>query len=34
MIAGIALAQHARLATRNTVHFDDTAIPLLNPWTI
>lgn len=34
MIAGIALAQHATLATRNTVHFEDTAIPLVNPWTI
>jgi predicted nucleic acid-binding protein len=34
MIAGIALAQHATLATRNTAHFEDTAIPLLNPWTI
>lgn len=32
MIAGIALAQHATLATRNTVHFEDTAIPLVNPW--
>jgi predicted nucleic acid-binding protein len=34
MIAGIALAQHATLATRNTVHFEDTSIPLINPWTI
>lgn len=33
MIAGIALAQHATLATRNTVHFEDAAIPLVNPWT-
>jgi toxin FitB len=33
MIAGIALAQHATLATRNTVHFQDTSIPLVNPWT-
>ncbi|HLX86362.1 MAG TPA: type II toxin-antitoxin system VapC family toxin [Terriglobales bacterium] len=32
MIAGIALAQHATLATRNTLHFEDTAIPLVNPW--
>lgn len=32
MIAGIALAQHATLATRNTVHFQDTSIPLVNPW--
>jgi toxin FitB len=34
MIAGIALAQHATLATRNTVHFEDTSIPLVNPWTV
>lgn len=34
LIAGIALAQHATLATRNTVHFEDTQIPLVNPWTI
>jgi toxin FitB len=32
MIAGILLAQHATLATRNTSHFDDTLIPLINPW--
>lgn len=34
MIAGIVLAQHATLATRNTDHFEDTAIPLVNPWTV
>jgi len=34
MIAGIALAQHATLATRNIVHFEDTSIPLVNPWTV
>lgn len=34
MIAGIALAQHATLATRNTAHFEDAAIPLVNPWTV
>src|SRR5580692_10168299 len=28
MIAAIALAQHATLATRNTVHFDDISVPL------
>lgn len=33
MIAAIALAQHATLATRNTVHFDDISVPLINPWT-
>jgi predicted nucleic acid-binding protein len=32
MIAGIALAQHAMLATRNTAHFADTSIALINPW--
>jgi toxin FitB len=32
MIAGIALAQHATLATRNTGHFDDVSVPLINPW--
>jgi toxin FitB len=32
MIAGIALAQHATLATRNTAHFEDASIPLVNPW--
>jgi toxin FitB len=34
MISGIALAQHATLATRNTVHFEDASIPLVNPWTV
>jgi predicted nucleic acid-binding protein len=33
MIAGIALAQHAALATRNTAHFEDSSVPLVNPWT-
>lgn len=32
MIAGIALACHATLATRNTVHFDDLSVPVVNPW--
>jgi toxin FitB len=32
MIAGIVLARHATLATRNTAHFEDTAVPLVNPW--
>jgi predicted nucleic acid-binding protein len=32
MIAGIALAHRAILATRNTVHFDDLAVPVVNPW--
>ncbi len=33
MIAGIVLANHATLATRNTSHFDDLSSPLINPWT-
>jgi predicted nucleic acid-binding protein len=33
MIAGIVLARHATLATRNTAHFDDTSVPLIDPWT-
>jgi hypothetical protein len=32
MIAGIALANQATLATRNTSHFEDLSIPLINPW--
>jgi len=32
MIAGIVLAQNATLATRNTAHFDDLSVPLINPW--
>lgn len=31
-IAGIALARRATIATRNTRHFDDLTVPLLNPW--
>jgi hypothetical protein len=31
-IAGIALAQSATLATRNTRHFDDLATLVINPW--
>lgn len=34
MIAGIVLAHNATLATRNTVHFDDISVPLVNPWKI
>jgi predicted nucleic acid-binding protein len=34
MIAGIVLAQHATLATRNMMHFEDASIPLVNPWAI
>jgi toxin FitB len=32
MIAGIALATRAALATRNTSHFEDLSVPLINPW--
>jgi predicted nucleic acid-binding protein len=32
MIAGIALAQRATLATRNVRHFDDLTVPVVNPW--
>ena len=33
-IAGIALAQRATLATRNTRHFDDLSVPVINPWAV
>jgi len=33
MIAGIVLAQHASLATRNTAHFEDIPLPVIDPWT-
>lgn len=33
MIAGIVLARHASLATRNVTHFEDLTVPVLNPWT-
>jgi predicted nucleic acid-binding protein len=33
MIAGIALACHATLATRNISHFADLSVPVINPWT-
>jgi hypothetical protein len=33
MIAGIAVAHQATLATRNTRHFDDLPVPVVNPWT-
>jgi toxin FitB len=32
MIAGIVLAHHATLATRNITHFADVAVPVVNPW--
>jgi predicted nucleic acid-binding protein len=33
MIAGIVLANHAALATRNTSHFEDISAEIINPWT-
>jgi predicted nucleic acid-binding protein len=32
MIAGIVLACQATLATRNTSHFEDLSVPVVNPW--
>jgi len=32
MIAGIVLAHHATLATRNVTHFSDIAAKVVNPW--
>lgn len=34
MIAGIVLANRATLATRNTQHFEDLPVPVINPWEI
>jgi hypothetical protein len=31
-IAGIALARRSAIATRNTRHFGDLSIPVLDPW--
>lgn len=31
-IAGIALAHNATLATRNTRHFSDLSVTVVNPW--
>jgi predicted nucleic acid-binding protein len=33
MIAGMAIATGASLATRNTRHFNDLSITLIDPWT-
>ncbi len=32
MIAGIVLATHATLATRNVQHFEEIASSVVNPW--
>jgi predicted nucleic acid-binding protein len=34
MIAGIVLATHATLATRNVRHFEDIAASVVNPWEV
>ena len=31
-IAGIALARRASIATRNTRHFGDLSVPVIDPW--
>ena len=33
LIAGIATARHATIATRNVRHFADLAVPVVDPWT-
>ncbi len=32
MIAGIVVARHATLATRNTAHFSDVSATIVDPW--
>ena len=32
MLAGIVLAHHATLATRNARHFQDLPVPVVSPW--
>ena len=32
MIAGIVIAHHATLASRNVTHFADLSVPVVNPW--
>jgi predicted nucleic acid-binding protein len=34
MIAGIVIAHHATLATRNVLHFEDLSVPVVNPWLV
>jgi len=34
MIAGIAIAHRATLATRNTRHFADLPVPVIDPWAV
>jgi predicted nucleic acid-binding protein len=33
LIAGIAVARRATIATRNTRHFEGLDVPVVNPWT-
>ena len=33
-IAGIALSRRATLATRNTKHFQDLRVPVVDPWRV
>lgn len=33
-IAGIAVARHAKLATRNVQHFHDLKVPVVDPWSV
>jgi predicted nucleic acid-binding protein len=32
LIAGIALARRATIATRNTKHFEGLDVPVVDPW--
>jgi predicted nucleic acid-binding protein len=32
IVAGIALANHAIIATRNAPHFRHLSVPVINPW--
>lgn len=32
LISGIALARRGTIATGNTKHFDESDVPLINPW--
>lgn len=34
LIAGVAMAHGASLATRNTRHFDNLPTPVVNPWRV
>ena len=34
MIAGVVIASHAALATRNIRHFADLSVPLIDPWNV